>query len=301
MEERNHIYDLKATDGRVLLSLHIKNDMINATRLCQSFSKQYGNFRHTHSYRVIMNQLLANFTRNDIERISKRTGSWISPLLLDCLCEYLSDDVAWKADVKNNLLKKGIKGDTQLQRINVLSQQVAQLEKQIQDMKYDTEIEVTRATFDIECENERHVKENEELKRQCQEAQKKYDKEISYKHHWNKYINEYKTVYEYARDMYRIDMTEATYKKVDKMVAKQQKARYAQAAIHHNLYTQLEKYSLLVSAVRPLNPEMLRPPEPRQPSHFKKITPRVMHTYHKRDWDLIDGLLDMYKDDPAYL
>lgn len=309
------MFELKGENGKTLLSLHIENGMINSTKLCQTFKRNYGNFRRTRIYKQRKADLSVSCPDDKLELIDPRGGSWISPLLLSCLSDYLTDDLAFAITVEDALLRNAVKNldyATQVERltqqvneltlqVDEMTQQIANLEKQIKDSQYDTEIEVTRATFDIECENERIMKENEELKRKCTEAQRKYDEEISYKHHWNKYIREYKTVYEYARDMYKIDMSEATFKKVDKIVAKKQKERYAQAAIHHKLYTQLEKYSLLVSSVRPLNAEMIKPPEPKQPSHFKKVTPRAMHTYHKRDWDLIDGLLDMYKDEPAYL
>jgi hypothetical protein len=304
-------YHLTSIDERVILTLIVRDGMINATRLCAAFNKTYSNFRGTRPYENEMEKLSGVYRVEDIEirrRGGRKSGTWVSPALLPTLCDYLSNDPEWRKDVQYALslaaCQSGHLRAENERRYNELrdsQERVAELEKQIQDSKYDTEIEVTHATFDIECENEKIMKENEQLKRKCAEAQKKYDEEIGYKRHWNKYISEYKTVYEYARDMYRVDMTEATFKKVDKIVAKKQKERYADAAIRHNLYTQLEKYSLLVSSVRPLNPEMLRPPEPRQPPHFKKCTPRTIHTYHKRDWDLIDGLLEMYENEPAYM
>lgn len=280
--------DLDAEGNIVTVTLR-DDGFVNVTKICRDVNKNLQLF--TRNREIDKNLVTTSSIAAD-----RGGGTWMHFSLAYDLAKWISDDYA--AKFVEIFYKAYLQNRDDLQKLRKKNLEQDALVREIERTK--AEIERMKASDQIIQENEQLRQENVRLKEKTKEAVERYDKEIGYKHRWENYEQNYKTAYQYVRDKYGIDMTESTYKNVEKEMVKRWKKKNAESNIQHNLRTAWERYNLEVAHVRPLNPEIVKPEFPEPPKHFKKITPRVINSYHRRDWHLIDDLYDMFKNDPPW-
>ena len=156
---------------------------------------------------------------------------------------------------------------------------------------------------EIKCKVEQLEVENNSLRQKVARLQKNYDNacerynhEIGMQSRWTEWTRDWMTVYEYVLKTYKLQMSEQTFKRVEKAVGKKFIEKYSPDIPQH--WKQINKYHELVSVVHPLNPNIEKPPLPRPPEHFKKNTPTNIRVYNRRDWHLIDDQIELFRDAP---
>jgi len=183
----------------------------------------------------------------------------------------------------------------EIERTKILETKLKDMESQIQAKNVELQTLQLEAEEKIKAAEDR-AKVAEE---KCAVAVARYDEQIGFEAHWNTYKYHYRTIYDYVRERYKVDMKESTFKKVQAEVIKKRKAREEESNFPHTLFSIWEKYHHHVSRCKPLNPKYDVPPPPEPPKHFKKTTPHSMKAFHSRDWDLIENCIDMYINDPS--
>src|SRR6478609_650791 len=299
-------------NGNIVSIMYRSDDFVNATKMCQDTNR---------NIRVFYNANNIQVDADDRIQTAGRGGTWMQIPVAIQLAQWISQDYGNKfIELFANAFSDFRRAIRELQqRIEVREDEFAQgreevdklneksnaLEKEIQRLNDELKVVIT--------ENERlhHteglIQENEKLRQETKEAMdkaavaiEKYDKEIGYQHEWRDYETNYKTVIQLARDRYKIVLTEPTYKKVEKEMIRKWKEYHKDFNIKFEMKTAWERGKDKVDRRAPLNPEILKPEFPEPPKHFKKVTPRTIYTWHRRDWHLFDELLPLFKDDPPY-
>ncbi len=111
---------------------------------------------------------------------------------------------------------------------------------------------------------------------------------------YEEWLNHWKTVHEYVWEKYGVPLSETLTKRFDQHVSKLYVDRYRSAEFYQPLWTQHDKHEDLVPGPKPLRTHAEPPPPPRPPSGFVNLTPRNVHTFQRKDWDLLEQCAPTY-------
>lgn len=207
---------------------------------------------------------LANFMSDEVnDEFSKFMKNTVLTSIKKTKSEQYIQKLKTTISEKDNLL------DALTERLEILSQEKKELSEYYETTieKLSLELSETRSDLDV--------------------FKDKIEHECTTKSHYDEWTNKWKTVYQYMYDKHDRVLTESETRKLDNAVSKKYKERYENSDIYKPLWKQIDKYNDLILE-KPLQKNSHIPSKPVSPTSFKNLSPRSLHTFFEKDWDLIE-------------
>jgi hypothetical protein len=253
--------------------------LINATRMCKEEGKVISTFlRNAEAQKFLLflrsqpefseEQIMQTWTSGPLR------GTWIHPVLAIHLATWLSPRML-------------------VSTFNFLNnQKMATFSHNAKEEKKELVKEVERNKELVEIMKVKY----KEMEHREKKAVDVWHEQVQVERCYNAYENHWKTVYDYMLGVYRIKLSEADTKALDKLAVASLKQKYGDQ-FYLREWSQWDKYKQLVDRKPSFKVDVIPPPVPSIPMHFKKnTTPKTLHVFDRVDWDVIEDNCEKFVD-----